>query len=155
MALFLQKAGLEMTHVPYKGNAPALADVVAGHIPAMFSNFSDALPQAKAGNVRMLALTSEKRSPLAADVPTVAESGFPDFSIVTWNGLVAPAGTPMDIVEKIAAEVGAAVKDEKFSARLSEFGVDPLGNSPQAFKAMLARDVATWAEAVGLAGLKQ
>jgi tripartite-type tricarboxylate transporter receptor subunit TctC len=155
MALFLKKAGLEMTHVPYKGNAPALSDVVAGHIPAMFSNFSDALPQAKAGNVRMIALSSEKRSPLAPELPTVAESGYPDFEILTWNGLMAPANTPMPIVEKIAAEVAAAVKDEKFAARLSEFGVDPLGNSPAQYKAMLARDVATWAEAVDLAGVKQ
>jgi tripartite-type tricarboxylate transporter receptor subunit TctC len=155
MALFLKKAGLEMTHVPYKGNAPALSDVVAGHIPAMFSNFSDALPQAKAGNVRMIALSSEKRSPLAPDLPTVAESGYPGFEILTWNGLMAPANTPMPIVEKIAAEVAAAVKDEKFATRLSEFGVDPLGNSPAQYKAMLARDVATWAEAVDLAGLKQ
>jgi tripartite-type tricarboxylate transporter receptor subunit TctC len=155
MALFLKKAGLEMTHVPYKGNAPALSDVVAGHIPAMFSNFSDALPQAKAGNVRMIALSSDKRNPLAPEVPTVAESGYPDFAILTWNGLMAPANTPMPIVEKIAAEVAAAVKDEKFAARLSEFGVDPLGNTPAEYKAMLARDVATWAEAVDLAGIKQ
>ena len=155
MALFLKKAGLEMTHVPYKGNAPALSDVVAGHIPAMFSNFSDALPQAKAGNVRMIALSSDKRSPLAPELPTVAESGYPDFEILTWNGLMAPANTPMPIVEKIAAEVAAAVKDETFATRLSEFGVDPLGNSPAQYKAMLARDVATWAEAVDLAGLKQ
>ena len=155
MAIFLKKAGLDMTHVPYKGNAPALSDVVAGHIPAMFSNFSDALPQAKAGNVRMLALSSDKRHPLAADVPTVKESGYPDYTVLTWNGLMAPAGTPMPIVEKIAAEVAAAVKDQAFAARLSEFGVDPLGNSPAEFKEMLARDVAAWADAVSLAGIKQ
>lgn len=155
MALFLKKAGLEMTHVPYKGNSPALSDVVAGHIPAMFSNFSDALPQAKAGNVRMIALSSDKRNPLAPEVPTVAESGYPDYAILTWNGLMAPANTPMPIVEKIAAEVAVAVKDEKFAARLLEFGVDPLGSSPAEYKAMLARDVATWAEAVDVTGLKQ
>ncbi len=155
MALFLKQAGLEMTHVPYKGNAPALSDVVAGHIPAMFSNFSDAMPQAKAGNVRMIALSSDTRNPLAPDVPTVAESGYPDFAILTWNGLVAPANTPEPIVEKIAAVLSAAVKDEKFAARLSEFGVDPLGNSPADFRKMLARDVKTWAEAIDLAGLKQ
>jgi tripartite-type tricarboxylate transporter receptor subunit TctC len=154
MALFLKKAGLEMIHAPYKGNAPALSDVVAGHIPAMFSNFSDALPQAQSGNVRMLALSSTQRSPLAKDVPTVAESGFPDFNILTWNGLMAPADTPKPVVDKIAGVIAAAVKDPKFSARLSEFGVDPLGNSPDEFKAMLAKDVATWAEAVSVAGVK-
>ncbi len=155
MALFLKKAGLEMTHVPYKGNSPALSDVVAGHIPAMFSNFSDALPQAKAGNVRMIALSSDKRNPLAPEVPTVAESGYPDYAVLTWNGLMAPANTPTPIVEKIAAEVAAAVKDDKFAARLLEFGVDPLGNSPAEYQAMLARDVATWAEAVDATGIKQ
>lgn len=154
MALFLKKAGIEMTHVPYKGNAPALSDVIAGHIPAMFSNFSDALPQANAGHVRMLALSSEQRSPLAKDLPTVAESGFPDFNILTWNGLMGPADTPKPIVDKIAAVISAAVKDPKFSARLFEFGVDPLGSSPAEYKAMLAKDVATWAEAVNIAGVK-
>lgn len=153
MALFLKKAGIEMTHVPYKGNAPALSDVVAGHVPAMFSNFSDALPQATAGNVRMLALSSAQRSPLAKDLPTVAESGFPDFNILTWNGLMGPADTPKPVVDKIAAVVIAAVKDSKFSARLSEFGVDPLGSSPEEFKAMLAKDVVIWADAVNLAGV--
>jgi tripartite-type tricarboxylate transporter receptor subunit TctC len=155
MALFLKKANLEMTHVPYRGNAPALSDVIAGHVPAMFSNFSDALPQAKAGTVRMLALSSDKRSPLADQVPTVAESGFPDFSVLTWNGVMAPAGTPKPIVDKIAAAIAAAVKDPKFSARLSEFGVDPLGNSPEEFGATLARDIATWGEAVDIAGVRQ
>jgi tripartite-type tricarboxylate transporter receptor subunit TctC len=155
MALFLKQAGLEMTHVPYKGNAPALSDVVAGHISAMFSNFSDALPQANAGNVRMLALSSEKRSPLARQVPTVAESGFPKFNVLTWNGLMAPADTPRPVVDRIAAEIAEAVKDPKFSARLSEFGVDPLGNSPSEYGAMLAADIATWTEAVEAAGVKQ
>jgi tripartite-type tricarboxylate transporter receptor subunit TctC len=154
MALFLKKAGIAMIHAPYQGNAPALADVIAGTTQAMFSNFSDALPQADAGNVRMLALSSNRRSPLAKDLPTVAESGFPDFNILTWNGLMGPANTPRPIIDKIAAVVAEAVKDPKFSARLSEFGVDPLGSSPEQYKATLAKDVATWAEAVSIAGIK-
>jgi tripartite-type tricarboxylate transporter receptor subunit TctC len=154
MALFLNRAGLDMTHVPYKGNAPALSDVVAGHIPAMFSNLSDALPQAAAGNVRLLAVSSESRAPLAREVPTVAESGFPGFSVLTWNGLMAPAETPKPIIDRIAAEIAAAVKDPAFSAKLQEFGVDPLGNSPDEYRDMLARDVATWAQAVEVAGAK-
>ena len=155
MALFLKRAGLEMTHVVYKGNAPALADVVAGHIPAMFSNFSDALPQAKAGHVRMIALSSDKRATLAPDVPTVAESGYPGFNVLTWNGLMAPAGTPKPIIDKVASVITTAVKDPKFATRLSEFGVDPLGNTPEEYQAMLARDIVTWAEAVEVAGAKQ
>jgi len=155
MALFLKRAGLEMTHVPYKGNAPALGDVVAGHIPAMFSNLSDALPQAAAGNVKMIAVSSEKRAATAPEVPTVIESGYPDFNVLTWNGLMAPAGTPPEVVDKIAAVIGKAVKDPKFAKQLSEIGADPLGSTPGEYKAMLARDIATWKEAVDIAGVKQ
>jgi len=155
MALFLKKAGLEMIHVPYKGNAPALVDVVGGHIDAMFSNFSDALPQAKGGNVRMIALSSDKRSPLAPEVPTVAESGYPDYNVFTWNGLMAPAKTPKPIVDKLSATVVAAIKDPEFAERLAKFGVDPLGSTSAEYSAMLKRDLATWREAVHVAGIKQ
>jgi tripartite-type tricarboxylate transporter receptor subunit TctC len=155
MALFLNRAALEMIHVPYKGNAPALADVVAGHIPAMFSNLSDALPQATAGNVRMLAVSAKMRSPLAPQVPTVAESGYPKFNVLTWNGLMAPAGTPQEIIDRIAKEIAIAVKDPKFSAQLVNFGVDPLGNTPAEYKDMLASDIEVWAKAVEVAGAKQ
>jgi tripartite-type tricarboxylate transporter receptor subunit TctC len=155
MALFLKQAGLAMTHVPYKGNSPALSDIVAGHIPAMFSNLSDALPQAKGGTIRMLAVSGETRSALAPEIPTVAESGYPNFKVLTWNGLMAPAGTPPEIIEKIANEIATAVKDPKFKEQLIEYGVDPLGNSPAEYKAMLAKDIAIWREAVGVAGLKQ
>src|SRR5216683_7057414 len=118
MVLFLKRAGLEMTNVSYRGNAPALTDVVAGHLPAMFSNISDALPQVAAGSVRPLAVSSEKRAPQLPGVATVAESGFPGFNVLTWNGLMAPAATPKDIVGKIAGEIGRAVKDPQFVARL-------------------------------------
>jgi tripartite-type tricarboxylate transporter receptor subunit TctC len=155
MALFLKRAGLEMTHVPYKGNAPALSDVVAGHVPAMFSNLSDALPQAQSGNVRMLAVSSKERSPQASQVPTVAESGYPGFNVLTWNGLLGPAGLPQPIVDKIAKEMGAAVKNPAFAQRLDKFGVDPLGNTPQEFSKMIAADVATWATELKAAGIKQ
>jgi tripartite-type tricarboxylate transporter receptor subunit TctC len=155
MALFLKRAGIEMTHVPYKGNAPALSDVVAGHIPAMFSNLSDALSQVAGGNVRMLAISSEKRSALAPDVPTVAESGYPNFNVLTWNGLMAPAGTPPEIIDKMAKELAAAVKDPKFAAQLVNYGVDPLGDTPAEYAATLARDMPLWAEAVEIAGVKQ
>lgn len=155
MALFLKQAGLTMTHVPYKGNAPALADVVAGHVPAMFSNLSDALPQAQGGAIRMLAVSGETRSPLAPQIPTVAESGYPNYKVLTWNGLMAPAGTPPEIIEKLAREIAIAVKDPKFKVKLVQYGVDPLGSTPSEFKAMVARDIAIWTEAINVAGLKQ
>jgi tripartite-type tricarboxylate transporter receptor subunit TctC len=155
MALFLKQAGLDMIHVPYKGNAPALADVVAGHIPAMFSNLSDALPQANGGTVRMLAVSSEQRTQLAKDVPTVAEAGYPKFKVLTWNGLMAPAGTPKDIIDKVSQEIAKAVKEPKFREQLINYGADPLGDTPAEFKAMLTKDMAIWSEAVDVAGLKQ
>jgi tripartite-type tricarboxylate transporter receptor subunit TctC len=154
MALFLKRAGLDMTNVSYRGNAPALTDVVAGHLPTMFSNISDAVPQAASGAIRLLAVSSAQRAPQIPDVPTVAESGFPGFNVLTWNGLMAPAGTPKEIVDKIAAEVGRAVKDPQFVARLDQMGADPLGNSPEEFRTMIATDTALWADTVHSLGLK-
>jgi len=155
MVLFLKQAGLDMVHVPYKGNAPALGDVVAGHVQAMFSNLSDALPQTKAGNVRMLAVSSEQRSILASEVPTVAESGYPKYKVLTWNGLMAPAGTPREIVDKLSSEIAKAVKEPKFREQLVNYGADPLGDTPAEYRAMLERDISVWAEAVAAAGVKQ
>ena len=154
MALFLKRAGLQMTNVSYRGNAPALTDVVAGHLPTMFSNIADAIPQATAGSVRLLAVSSKERAPQLPDIPTVAESGFPGFNVLTWNGLMAPAGTPRDVVDKIAAEIGRSVKDPQFAARLDQYGVDPLGNTPAEFRAMVAADTELWAETVQSLGLK-
>jgi len=154
MALFLKRAGLAMTNVSYRGNAPALTDVVAGHLPTMFSNISDAVPQAANGAIRLLAVSSAQRSPEIPNVPTVAESGFPGFNVLTWNGLMAPAGTPKEIVDKIAAEIARAVKDPQFVARLDQMGADPLGNSPEEFRTMIATDTALWADTVHSLGLK-
>jgi tripartite-type tricarboxylate transporter receptor subunit TctC len=154
MALFLKRAGLQMTNVSYRGNAPALTDVVAGHLPAMFSSIADAIPQAAAGSIRLLAVSSKERAPQLPDIPTVAESGFPGFNVLTWNGLMAPAGTPKEVVDKIAAKIGHSVKDPQFAARLDQYGVDPLGNTPAEFRAMVAADTALWAETVQSLGLK-
>ena len=154
MALFLKRAGLQMTNVSYRGNAPALTDVVAGHLPTMFSSIADAIPQAAAGSIRLLAVSGKERAPQLPNVPTVAESAFPGFNVLTWNGLMAPAGTPEDVVDKIAAEIGHSVKDPQFAARLAEYGVDPLGNTPAEFRAMVAANTDLWAETVQSLGLK-
>ena len=153
MALFLKRADLDMTNVSYRGNAPALTDVMAGHLQMMFSNVSDALPQAQAGAVRLLAVSSAQRAPQIPNVPTVAESGFPGFNVLTWNGLVAPAGTPKPIVDLLAREIAAAVKDPKFIERLETYGVDPVGNTPEEFAKIIASDVTQWADAVKMTGL--
>ena len=155
MALFLRRAGLEMTNVSYRGNAPALTDVIAGHLPTMFSNLSDALPQAQSGAIRMLAVSSEARVPQAPDVPTVAESGYPGYKAVTWNGLMAPAAAPKQVIDKIAGEMAKACKDLKFVERLATFGADPSCITPAEFAELVAADLKLWAEAVATAGIKQ
>lgn len=154
MALFAKRAGLDMTNVSYRGNAPALTDVVGGHLQTMFSNISDAIPQAQSGAVRLLAVSSDKRAPQIPDVPTVAESGYPGFNVLTWNGLMAPAGTPPDIVNKIAAEMARAARDPQFVARLEQYGADPLSNTPEEFAALIAADLAVWADVIKSTGLK-
>jgi tripartite-type tricarboxylate transporter receptor subunit TctC len=154
MALFLKRAGLEMTSVSYRGTAPAMTDLVAGQIPTMFVPLSEALPQAQAGNIRMLAVSGEKRAHQTPDVPTIAESGFPGFHGESWNGLVAPARTPDEIVTRIAAEFARAAKEPKFIERLDQEGVDPLGSSPAETASFIAADMALWAEAVKVAGVQ-
>jgi tripartite-type tricarboxylate transporter receptor subunit TctC len=154
MVLFLTRAGLTATNVSYKGTAPALTDVVAGHLPAMFSLFGDGLSQMESGFVRMLAVSSAQRSAQAPNVPTIAEAGFPGFAITSWWGLLAPAGTPKQIVDRIAAEIAQATKDPTIVKQLTNFGVDPVGSSPADFAAMISSDIALWADAVRLAGLQ-
>jgi tripartite-type tricarboxylate transporter receptor subunit TctC len=155
MALFAKRAGLDMTNVSYRGNAPAMNDVIAGHLKTMFSNVSDALPHAASGSIRLLAVSTEKREAQAPDVPTVAESGFPGFNVVTWNGLVAPANTSREIIDKIAGEIAVAVKEPQFAGRLKAAGADPLGNTPGEFAALIKADTATWADAVAVTGLNK
>jgi len=154
MVLLLNRAGLNGTNVSYKGNAPALTDVVAGHLPAMFALFGDAISQAENGAIRLLAVSSEHRLEQAPNVPTIAESSFPGFKTTSWWGLMAPAGTPKHIVDRIAAEVCAATKDPKIVERLNAFGVEPVGNSPAEFAEMVRSDIELWAQAVKLAGLE-
>jgi tripartite-type tricarboxylate transporter receptor subunit TctC len=154
MAMFLKRAGLEMPGVSYQGNAPALNDVVAGHVPTMFSVLGDAVPHIASGSIRAIAVSSGMRSPQIPDVPTVAESGYPGFRAVAWNGLVAPAGTPAAIVHRVATAVARVAKERKFVERLASFGVESVGNSPEEFAAMIAADMALWPNALRDAGIK-
>jgi tripartite-type tricarboxylate transporter receptor subunit TctC len=154
MAIFLKRAGLDMINVSYRGNAPALTDVVAGHLPAMVSNVSDALPHLVSGAVRALAVSSDQRTPLLPDVPTLVQSGFPGYRAITWNGPMAPAGTPRPIIDRTAAEIARATKDAKFVERLASLGADPLGNTPDEFAGLIASDLKLWSEAVAVAGIK-
>jgi tripartite-type tricarboxylate transporter receptor subunit TctC len=152
MALFLKRAGIELTAVTYKGGAQPLADVIAGHVPIYLANLSAAVPHATSGTLRLLAVSGEKRTPQIPNVPTFIEAGFPGFTTYTWQGLVAPAGTPKEIIDKIAQEVARVVKDPKILEHLAADGYDALGNTPDEFAAMISADVALWAEAVKIAG---
>jgi tripartite-type tricarboxylate transporter receptor subunit TctC len=154
MALFLDRAQLTGTSVSYKGNEPALLDVVAGHLPAMFSLFGDALSQARSGAIRLVAVSSERRSVQAPDIPTIAESGFPGFRVTSWSGLLAPKGTPQSVVDRIAARVGLATKDPQIKAQFLKLGVEPVGSNPTEFAETISADIKQWAKAVQIAGLQ-
>jgi len=154
MALFLERSGLKMEAVPYKGGGPAMADVIAGHVPAYFGNLNDILPHAKGGKIKVLAVSSAQRTPQLLDVPTVAEQGYPGFRTVTWNGLAAPAHTPPAIIDRLAHEIELGCRDAAFAARLNGIGVDPVCNSPAEFAQTLHEDFALWKAAVRIAGVK-
>jgi len=154
MELFLARAGLKMEAVLYKGGGPAIADVVAGHVPCYFGNLNEILPHAGGGKINVLAVSGEARAPQLPQVPTVAEQGYPGFRTVTWNGYVAPAATPRSIVERVAREIAAGCKDAAFAARLEKIGVDPVCSTPSTFIQAIKEDLMVWKEAVQAAGIK-
>ena len=156
MALFVKRAGLDMVAVTYKGGGPApVTDTIAGHVATYFAPLSDVLAHKESGALRLLAVSSESRVAQVPDVPTVSESGFPGFMTQSWNGLLAPAGTPKEIIARIAQELGRAVKDPAFVERLVAYGVNPLCNGPDEFAAMIAADIAFWAQAIKIAGVQE
>ncbi len=153
MALFLARAGLKMEAVLYKGGGPAIADVIAGHVPCYFGNLNEIIPHA-GGKLKVFAVSGDRRAAQLPQVPTVAEQGYPGFRTVTWNGYVAPAGTPREVVERIAREIGAGCKDAIFAGRLAKIGVDPVCSTPAEFEKAVREDLGIWKEAVHAAGMK-
>ena len=147
-------AGLQMTHIPYKGGAPALADLVGGQIQFMCENIPGTLPFAKAGKLRALAVTDLKRSPLLPELPTLDESGLKGYQIVGWNGMFVPAGTPQAIVAKLQAEVGRALALADVKERLAVMGADGVGDTPQHFAIFIRSEIPKWAKVVRDAGMK-
>jgi tripartite-type tricarboxylate transporter receptor subunit TctC len=131
-----------------------MADVVAGHVPAYFGNLNELIPHARSGRVRVIAVSGARRAAQLPEVPTVAEQGFPGFRTVTWNGLVAPAGTPPEVIDRIARELGAACQDAGFAERLAKIGVDPVCSSPAEFSQTVRQDLELWKDAVRAAGIK-
>jgi tripartite-type tricarboxylate transporter receptor subunit TctC len=147
-------AGLQMTHIPYKGGAPALADLVGGQIQFMCENIPGTLPFAKSGKLRALAVTDLKRSPLLPELPTLDESGLRGYQIVGWNGLFVPTGTPTAIVTKLHSAVVSALGLPDVKERLTIMGADGVGDTPQHFAAFIKAEIPKWAQVVKAAGLK-
>ena len=148
-AAFSAQAGVEMTHVPYKGTALAIPDLVAGQTHVLFDSLPTGMPHAKSGKLRALAVTSEKRSALAPELPTMAESGLPGYSSVTWFGVYLPAGAPPALVERVHQAFAKAVRAPEVAASLAKLGVEPAApSSPAQFAAMVQADSARWAAVI-------
>jgi tripartite-type tricarboxylate transporter receptor subunit TctC len=154
MEMFLSMAGLKMVHVPYKSANVAVGDVVAGHLPLMVINTLAGMSHVKAGRVRAFGVTSATRSKMLPDVPTIAEQGVPGYEAVQWYGLMAPAGTPRDVVAKLHKAVAFSLRDPVVRERLIEGGADPVGSPPEEFAALVRAEVTKWAGVVKAAGLR-
>ncbi|MCC7269377.1 MAG: tripartite tricarboxylate transporter substrate binding protein [Rhodocyclaceae bacterium] len=142
--LFKMVAGVDVTHIPYKGGAPAITDLIGGRVDMMFESLAVVLPHVRAGKLRGLAIATAERSPLAPEIPTFTEAGIDGFVTGTWFGLVAPAGTPRPVVEKLAGAVQGAIAAPEVKSTFEQRGLVPVGNSPQDFKAFIASEVERW-----------
>jgi len=155
MELFLNLSGLKMIHVPYKGAGPALVDLVAGHVPLFAGNILNTLPHVRSGRVRAYGVTSARRSSAAPDIPTIAEGGLPGYEAVQWFGLLAPAGTPREIVARLHAAVVRALQDPAIRQRFVNDGADPMpSGSPEEFREFMRAEARKWAKVVKDAGIK-
>jgi tripartite-type tricarboxylate transporter receptor subunit TctC len=152
--LFKVMAGVQMTHIPYKGSAPALQDLLGGQVQLMFDNLPPSLPQIKAGKLRALGVTSTARAPALPEVPTIAESGLPGFDASSWFGLLAPAGTPPAIVAKINAEIAKWLATPEAKEKLLAAGANAAGGTPDDFARHIAAETAKWAKVVKESGAK-
>jgi tripartite-type tricarboxylate transporter receptor subunit TctC len=150
--LFKSMTGVQMTHVPYKGSAPAVTDLLGGQVDLMFDNMPSVLPHVKAGKLRGIAVTTAKRSPAAPEIPTIAESGVPGFEATSWFGILAPAGTPKEIVTKLNKEIVRILSLPDVKAQLSGQGAEPAGDTPQQFAAHIKAEIAKWEKVVKASG---
>ena len=152
--LFKLMAGVDLVHIPYKGNAQALNDVVGGQIDMIFSALPPALPLAKAGKVRILGVAIPERLRSMPEMPTVAEQGLPGYEMSTWYGLFAPAGSPPEAVEKLGAELRRAVADPKVRELIIAQGIEPVSSTPAEFRTFVNAEIEKWARVVKAAGVK-
>jgi tripartite-type tricarboxylate transporter receptor subunit TctC len=148
MELFKSMTGIQMLHIPYKGSAGVLADLIGGQIMATMDNMPPYVPQVKAGKIRALAVSPTRRSPAVPDVPTVAEAGVPGYDSGAWFGLVAPAHTPQDIVTKLSRETARILQLPDVRARLADLGAESVGGTPEQFAAHIKAEIAKWAKVI-------
>jgi tripartite-type tricarboxylate transporter receptor subunit TctC len=154
MELFKLMAGIAVTHIPYKGSSPALTDLLAGHVSLMFDNMPSCLPHVKANKLRALGVSTLKRSPALPALPTIAESGLAGFEVSVWFGVLAPAGTARDVVNRLNAIIVQALASPDVRERLAGQGAEPVGNTPDQFTAQMQRDLVKWAKVVKDANIK-
>jgi len=153
--LFMSTAGIKMTPVPYRGEAPAITDLLSGQLPVLFSNISVCLGHVKSGALRALGMTSARRSPVAPDLPTIAESGLPGFEVETWFGLTASPGTPRDVLARLNAEVQKALAAADVKARFADLGMSVGSAGPAEVDALIRSESAKWTKVIRDAGIKQ
>ncbi len=154
MEMFKQQAKIDITHIPYKGTPPAVTDLIAGQVSMMFANTLSVLPYVASGRLRAVAISSVKRSAAAPAIPTIAENGMPGFDSVTWFGVLAPTGTPRDIINKLSSELRRIAQTRAVADQLIAQGADPLGSSAEEFAARIKSDIAKWTVIIKAAGIK-
>ena len=154
MALFDSMTDIKMTHIPYKGSAPAVTALLGGDTDMLFDNVPNVYPQIQAGKLRALATTGLKRSPMLPDIPTVDESGVRGYEVTVWFGIQAPAGTPKPIVTKLNQELGRMLQDPEVRERFAKQGVQPVGGTPEQFARQVASEIKKWGELIQRADIK-
>jgi tripartite-type tricarboxylate transporter receptor subunit TctC len=152
--LFKNMVGVDMLHVPYKGSSPALTDIVAGHVDLSFSSMSPAVPLVKSGRLKAIAVSTAKRVPAMKEIPTIAESGVPGYEVIAFNGILAPAGTPRDVIAKLNKAMVEIVATTEFRDKISVQGFEPESSSPEEFSELIQRDILKWAKVIKESGAK-
>ena len=152
--LFKYMTGTDIVHVPYKGGAMAINDLIAGHVQLMFESLNSISPYARSGKVKALAVSGSKRSAGFPDLPTIAEAGVPGYEAATWTGVIGPAGLPRPVLLKLNAAINRAIASPAFLARFAQIGDEPAGGTPEEFAETIRRDSAKWAEVVKRSGAK-
>lgn len=152
--LFSQAAGIKMLHVPYKGTTPAQTEVMSGQAALLFVSMRGVAEHVTAGKLRLLATCGDKRDPAFAAYPTLVESGYPGLVVIGWNGLLAPAGTPADIVHKLSREIGRQLSVPEFRERMASLGADPSPSTPEAFAAFISSEASKWHKVIRAIGLE-